>query len=174
MFFANNNKLNITICGMMGSGKSTVGRLVAKEINYKFVDIDKLIEEKEGKKIVKIFEEKGENYFRNLEEKETLEILNQRKLVVSLGGGAIINKKIRNSINLNSYNIYLKVKVEVLYNRLKNSKNRPLIFKKDLNQVLIELSEKREKFYNTADLIIKNEENINSTIEKIIKQIRNE
>ena len=87
-------KLNITLCGMMGSGKSTLGKILAKKIGYNFVDTDKLIEEKEKKSINKIFEEDGENYFRQQEEKITLDILKNSNTVVSLGGGAIINKRI--------------------------------------------------------------------------------
>jgi shikimate kinase len=172
MFLNNNNKFNISISGMMGSGKSTISKIIAKKINYKFVDIDKLIEEKEKKTINKIFEEKGEKYFRKLEEKITIDVLNKKKIVVSLGGGAIINKNIRKSIIENSYNIYLKVDIDILVKRLKNSKNRPLIYEKDLSRVLAELIKKREKFYNNADLIIENEKNINNTVERIINYIK--
>ena len=172
MFLNNNNKFNISISGMMGSGKSTISKIIAKKINYKFVDIDKLIEEKEKKTINKIFEEKGEKYFRKLEEKITIDVLNKKKIVVSLGGGAIINKNIRKSIIENSYNIYLKVDIDILVKRLKNSKNRPLIYERDLSRILAELIKKREKFYNNADLIIENEKNINNTVERIINDIK--
>ena len=167
-------KLNITLCGMMGSGKSSIGKILAKKIGYNFVDIDKLIEEKEQKSINKIFEENGEKYFRETEEQITLDILKNRNTVVSLGGGAIINKKISNIIKMNSYNIYLEVNINILKKRLIKSKNRPLIIKKDINKTLKELLIKRESFYKKADLIIKNEENINNTIKTILKNIINE
>ena len=132
MFLSINNKLNITLCGMMGSGKSAVGKIMAKKIDYNFIDIDRLIEKKAKKSISNIFEEDGERYFRYLEQKITIDILRSKKTIVSLGGGAIINKSIRNSIKKNSYNIYLKVSIDDLKKRLENSKQRPLIIKKDL------------------------------------------
>ena len=167
-------KLNITLCGMMGSGKSSIGKILAKKIGYNFIDIDKLIEEKTKKSINKIFEEDGENYFREVEEKITLDILKKHNTVVSLGGGAIINKSISNIIKMNSYNIYLEVNINILEKRLIKSKNRPLIIKKDINKTLKDLLIERESFYKKADLIIKNESNINNTIKTIIKSIINE
>jgi shikimate kinase len=174
MFLSINNKLNITLCGMMGSGKSAVGKIMAKKIDYNFIDIDRLIEKKAKKSISNIFEEDGEKYFRNLEQKITIDMLKSKKTIVSLGGGAIINKSIRNSIKKNSYNIYLKVSIDILKKRLENSRQRPLIIKKDLNQTLSELIKKREKFYKLADLVIINETNIISTVENIIKKLRND
>ena len=174
MFLSINNKLNITLCGMMGSGKSAVGKIMAKKIDYNFIDIDKLIEKKEKKSISNIFEEDGEKYFRNLEQKITIDMLKNKKTIFSLGGGAIINESIRNSIKKNSYNIYLKVSIDILKKRLENSRNRPLIIKKDLNQTLGKLIKKREKFYKSADLVVLNETNIISTVENIIKKIRND
>ena len=168
-----NNKINITLCGMMGSGKSAIGKILANKLNYNFIDVDKIIENEAKKTIKKIFEEDGEEYFRNLEEKITINILRQKKTIGSLGGGAIINKKIRNSIKKNSYNIYLNVDLDILIKRLKNSKTRPLIYKKNLKKELINLINIREKFYREADLIVKNEKNIILTTENIIEKITN-
>ena len=111
-------KKNLTLTGMMGVGKSTIGKKLAKRLSYNFIDVDKMIEIEAGKTIKKIFEEDGEQYFRGLEEKITINILEYKKTIVSLGGGAIINKKIRNSIKKNSYNIYLSVDVDILTKRL--------------------------------------------------------
>ena len=172
MFLNINNKPNITLCGMMGSGKSVIGRIIAKEINYNFVDIDALIEKKTKKSINKIFEENGEKYFRNLEEKITIDILKNEKNIISLGGGAINNKNIRIYIKKNSYNIYLKVSIEILKKRLQKSNKRPLLDKNDIKKTLINLMEKREKFYKKADLIIKNEKNIFDAAKDIIKKIK--
>ena len=168
-----NNKLNISLCGMMGSGKSSIGKILANKLDYNFIDVDKMIEIDARKKIKKIFEEDGEEYFRNLEEKITINILEYKKTIVSLGGGAIINKKIRSSIKKNSYNIYLNVDVDILTRRLQNSKTRPLIYKKNLKKELVNLIDIREKFYEKADLIVKNEKNIIETTENIIKKIIN-
>ena len=158
---------------MMGSGKSAIGKILANKLDYNFIDVDKMIEIDARKTIKKIFEEDGEEYFRNLEEKITINILEYKKTIVSLGGGAIINKKIRNYIKKNSYNIYLNVDVNILTKRLENSKTRPLIYKKNLKKELINLISIREKFYRKADLIVKNEKNIITTTENIIKKIIN-
>ena len=167
------DKLNISLCGMMGSGKSAIGKILAKKLEYNFIDVDKIIENDAGKTIKKIFEEDGEQYFRELEEKITINILELKETIVSLGGGAIINKKIRSSIKKNSYNIYLNVDIDILMKRLHNSKTRPLIYKKNLKKELINLIGIREQFYQKADLIVKNEKNIIETTEKIIKEIIN-
>jgi shikimate kinase len=168
-----NNKLNISLCGMMGSGKSAIGKILANKLDYNFIDVDKIIEIDAGKTIKKIFEEDGEQYFRDLEEKITINILELKETIVSLGGGAIINKNIRGSIKKNSYNIYLNVNIDILTKRLQNSKTRPLIYKKNLKKELINLIGIREKFYRKADLIVKNEKNIIETTENIIKKIIN-
>ena len=168
-----NNKLNISLCGMMGSGKSAIGKILANKLDYNFIDVDKMIEIDAGKTIKKIFEEDGEQYFRDLEEKKTINILELKKTIVSLGGGAIVNKKIRNSIKKNSYNIYLNVNINILTKRLQNSRTRPLIYNKNLKTELINLINKRKKFYQKADLIIQNEKNMIDTAKNIIKKIVN-
>jgi shikimate kinase len=168
-----NNKLNISLCGMMGSGKSAIGKILANKLNYNFIDVDKIIEIEAKKTIKEIFEEDGEEYFRDLEEKITIKTLENKETIVSLGGGAMINKNIRNFVKKNSYNIYLKVDVDILTKRLENSRIRPLIYKKDLKTELINLINKRKKFYQKADLIIQNEKNIIETTKNIIKKIVN-
>jgi len=132
-----NNKLNITLCGMMGAGKTSIGRILANKLEYDFIDVDKIIEIEAKKTIKKIFEEDGEAYFRDQEERITLKSLNIKKTIISLGGGAIINKNIRNSIIKNSFNIYLKVDIDILVKRLEKSKIRPLLDKKKIKNELI-------------------------------------
>ena len=91
---------------MMGSGKSAIGRILANKLNYNFIDVDKVIENEAKKTIKKIFEEDGEMYFRDLEEKITINVLYNKQTIVSLGGGAIINDNIRNLIKKN-HTIYI-------------------------------------------------------------------
>tara|TARA_B100000768_G_C11089663_1_gene294405 strand:+ start:72 stop:584 length:513 start_codon:yes stop_codon:yes gene_type:complete len=124
-----NLKKNLIFLGMMGSGKSSIGFLVSKKINYKFIDIDDLIEEAMGMKISAIFEKFGENYFRNLEEKITLGALKTHKSVISLGGGGFINEKIRKETLINHLSFWLYCNAEILLKRIKHSKKRPLAFK---------------------------------------------
>ena len=101
------SKENLVFLGMMGSGKSSIGSLVAKKLNLEFIDIDKEIEKKLGISIKEIFESKGENYFRELEEKITLNKLKLNSTVISLGGGAFINQQIRKEVLKNIFHFGL-------------------------------------------------------------------
>ena len=166
-----NSKINLTLCGMMGSGKSTVGKILAKKIDFNFIDTDNLIEEKIGKSINKIFLDDGEEYFREIEEKIIIDILNKKNCVISLGGGSILNNNIRNTIKNSSFNIYLHVEIDTLTKRLFNSSNRPLIKNYNTKKTLLKLFKNREKFYKKADLIIKNEIKLKYIIEEIIKKL---
>mgnify|MGYP001485113424 CR=1 FL=1 len=151
-------KKNICIMGHMGSGKSIVGKELSKYLKVKFYDTDKEIELKTKKSISRIFQEEGEIYFRNIEEEICLEILSNDKCVISLGGGSIVNKKIRKLITQNSYSIYLQVKLNNLVDRLKSSKKRPLLNKNKSNiKILKKLYEDRQKFYENADFIVNND-----------------
>ena len=88
-------KKNIVLIGMMAAGKTTIGFKLAKELKYDFFDIDAEIEKSENKKIVDIFQDDGEKYFRNLEEKMSLIFLEKTRCIISIGGGAFLNEKIR-------------------------------------------------------------------------------
>ena len=128
MIHLNNlKKKNICIMGLMGSGKSIIGKDLSKYLNLKFYDTDKEIEKKTKKSINAIFKEHGESYFRDIEEKICVDLLNYSNCVISLGGGSIINEKIRNEIKQNSYSIYLQVKINNLLERLKSSKKKTVI-----------------------------------------------
>ena len=160
-------KKNICFMGLMGSGKSIIGKDLSKYLNLKFYDTDKEIEVKTKKSIKSIFEENGESYFRDIEEKICLELLNYSNCVISLGGGSIINKKIRKAIKENSYSIYLQVELNNLVNRLKSSKKRPLLINNNKLQVLENLYERRRKFFEKADFIINNDDDKIQVLEKI-------
>ena len=165
---SNIKRKNICIMGLMGSGKSVIGKDLSKYLNFKFYDTDKEIELKTKKSINEIFKEGGEIYFRNIEEKICIKLLNQSNCVISLGGGSIINKEIRKSIKLNSYSIYLQVKLNNLVNRLKSSKKRPLLNKGISKiQILKNLYEVRQKFYKKADFIVSNDEDKFHVLDKI-------
>ena len=150
-------KKNICIIGLMGSGKSIIGKDLSNYLNFKFYDTDKQIELKTKKSINSIFEDDGETFFRNVEEKVCLRLLSKNNCVISLGGGSIINEKIRQSIKQNSYSIYLQVKLNNLLNRLESSKKRPLL-NNNINkkETLVNLFNERRKFYESADFIVDN------------------
>ena len=140
---------------MMGVGKSTIGKILAKKLNYNFVDVDKLIESKENLSINLIFKHKGENYFRKIEYKVILSELKNNNSVISLGGGAFLNNAIRKNAKKLSTSFWLDVPVEELIKRLKKNKKRPLLLNKNLNETVKKIYFDRRKIYNEADYRIK-------------------
>ena len=143
------SKENLVFLGMMGSGKSSIGSLVARKLKLDFIDVDKEIEKELGQTISKIFETKGEDYFRKYEEKITLKVLKINPIVISLGGGAFVNRVIRKEILKNHNSFWLNWKIETLLNRIKNSKKRPIAFNSTENE-LIDLIKKRSNIYSKA------------------------
>tara|TARA_B100001564_G_scaffold162674_1_gene136782 strand:- start:656 stop:1168 length:513 start_codon:yes stop_codon:yes gene_type:complete len=143
------SKENIVFLGMMGSGKTSIGSLVAKKLNLDFIDIDKEIEKELGLSIKKIFLNKGEDYFRKFEEKITIKKLRLKPTVISLGGGAFLNSNIRKEVLKNHLSFWLNWDHEILINRIKNSKKRPLAINSTNNQ-LIDLIKKRSTIYSKA------------------------
>ncbi len=144
---------NLVFLGMMGSGKSSIGNLVSKKLGLPFIDIDNLIVISAGMSVSEIFEKKGEDYFRNLEEKITLKSLKKIKNVVSLGGGGFINDKIRNTILANHFSFWLNCNESTLIKRIKDSKKRPLAFK-STEQEIRSIIKSRSKIYSNAQFKI--------------------
>ena len=139
----------------MGVGKSTVGKSLADKLSYKFKDIDKIIEIKEGCTIDIIFKNKGENYFRSLENRITISELKEENTVISLGGGAFLSNSIRSTVKHSSVSFWLDVKTDILISRLKKNKKRPLLFKKNLIETVKKIYLERKKTYGEADFKIK-------------------
>ena len=152
---------------MMGSGKSTIGRLLGQKLNLRFFDIDFLIENKTDMKIAEIFEKKGENAFRNLEKEITLKFLNKTNCIISLGGGAFINEIIKKKVKKKGIVIWLSWNSQTLINRIKKNKKRPIALNLDDNE-LKDLINSRSKIYSKANYKI-NCENMNKT--EIVKKI---
>ena len=121
---------NLVLLGMMAVGKTTVGKMIAKTQSLQFIDTDTIIENKNSMTIKEIFKQKGENFFRLEEEKEIPELLNKNNCVIALGGGAFMNKKIRESVLKNSISVWLDIDLKTLNQRIKWKKKRPLIKKK--------------------------------------------
>ena len=140
---------NIVLLGMMGSGKSTIGFLLSKKINCSFLDVDKFIEKETNLKIHDIFQKKGENYFRDIEEKITLKLLKNKGKVISLGGGGFLNKNIRKEILRNHISFWLNWKNSTLINRIIKSKKRPIAFNSNEND-LKKLIGERSNIYAEA------------------------
>ena len=144
---------NIVLIGMMGSGKSTIGYLLSKNINFNFLDVDKFIEKETDLKIYDIFQKKGEVYFRNLEEKTTLKLLKGKGKIISLGGGGFLNKNIRKEILKNHISFWLNWKNSTIINRILKSKKRPVAFNSSENN-LKRLINERSNIYAEANFKI--------------------
>lgn len=145
---------NIAIIGHMGSGKSTVGRLLARSFKFKHIDSDKKIIDFTGKSINRIFQENGEKYFREIENRILLKLIDKKNIVLSLGGGAILNKDVRNSLKKKSITLFLDVELIELNQRLINSKRRPLLKNVNIEKKIKELDSERRKYYLNSDIKI--------------------
>tara|TARA_B100000965_G_C19567176_1_gene747360 strand:- start:261 stop:767 length:507 start_codon:yes stop_codon:yes gene_type:complete len=162
------DNLKICIIGMPGSGKSTVGKMLSEKLNYVFFDTDKEIENLTKLKIKDIFKKEGETNFRKIETEVLKKLININKIVISTGGGLILNNQ---KILKKTFNIYLNCELEVLVNRAKRNKNRPLLLN-DVEKKMKDLFNQRKDIYNkTADIKIDAENNLQKTIIKILKKL---
>ena len=142
---------NLVLLGMMGVGKSTLGKIVAKKQGLEFIDTDNRIEEKYSMKISEIFKKKGENFFRLEEEKEVLKSLKKSNCVIALGGGGFINKTVRNSILKNAASVWLDCDLKIINKRTKWNKKRPILNKKNNKKKINELYAERKNIYKLAN-----------------------
>lgn len=152
---------NIVLIGMMGSGKSSVGKALAQKLQRPFIDTDALIEQRESKSIQEIFELYGENYFRKLEQDVVRELAVYDNHVISTGGGMVMNQQNVDSLKLHGKLFYLRNGVEELEARLGSARdNRPLLGAgKELRDTLQRLLDQRESVYiASADTVIENQD----------------
>ena len=140
---------------MMGVGKSTIGKCLAKMLSYDFADIDLIIENKEKNSINSIFKNKSESYFRKIESEITLFELKKNNSVIALGGGAFLNNVIRKSAKKLSTSFWLDLQIDVLIKRLKKTKQRPLLSNKNIAETAKKIYFHRKKIYKEADYRIK-------------------
>ena len=144
-------KKNLVLLGMMAAGKTTLGKIVAKKQALEFIDIDANVEKKNLMTISEIFKKNGEKFFRAEEENEVLKTLKKKNCVVALGGGAFVNKTIRENILKSAISIWLDVDINILKKRVKWSQKRPLLKKENNQKILEELYKERKKFYKLAN-----------------------
>ena len=162
-------KKNLVLLGMMGVGKSTIGKIVAKKLNLEFIDSDLKIEEKCSMQIDEIFKKKGEKFFRKEEEVEVLKSLKNNNCVIALGGGAFINKTIRDNVLKNSISVWLDDNLKTIYKRIKWNGKRPLMNKKNNEKKLSELYTERKDIYKLANYKIHcNKLNKEGIVKKVI------
>ena len=145
---------NIVLVGFMGTGKSVVGKLLAKKLNMDFVESDEMIEIREKSPIKDIFEKKGEPYFRLVEKDVMKEASSRKNIVISAGGGAIVDEDNLKNLKNSGVVICLKASPETILKRTKDLKTRPLLNVADPKKQIEELLQKREAYYNRADFSI--------------------
>ncbi len=165
----------------MGSGKSTLGPILANTLGYGFVDVDRMIEERSGKSIGDVFQVLGEKEFRQMERETLLEIVRMHETVVSLGGGAIANEENFQLLHAHGIIVYLRMSPEEATRRMRHKVNRPLLKGTDgelldenaLREKITDLMRRREEFYARADVIIQTEhQRIGATVDDLVKQLR--
>ena len=144
-------KKNLVLLGMMAVGKTTLGKIVAKKQELKFIDIDASIEKKNSMTIKEIFKKKGEKFFRMEEENEILKSLEKNNCVIALGGGAFMNKTVRENILKNAISIWLSVDIKTLNQRIKWNRKRPLLKEENNQKKITELYAERKNIYKLAN-----------------------
>jgi shikimate kinase len=146
---------NIYLIGFMGAGKSSVARMIEEQTKAKRIEMDELIEEQQGMKITEIFEQYGENHFRNLETELLRSFVGQENLVVSCGGGSVLRDENTALMKQDGQIILLTATPETIYERVKDSTNRPILNGNMNVEYISGLMEKRRERYETvADLVV--------------------
>lgn len=148
--------VNLYLVGMMGSGKTTLGRILAEQLGYKFFDTDVLVEQASSMKVSEIFAQWGENKFRDLETQVLAELSAYKNLAVATGGGVVLRRKNWGCL-YHGITIWLDVPVEQLYQRLQTDRTRPLLQTPDPKAKLESIYQQRRKLYAQADLHLTSE-----------------
>jgi shikimate kinase len=160
----------IVLVGLMGAGKSTIGRRLASTLNLSFVDSDQEIVEAAGCSISDIFESYGETIFRDLEQRVLTRLVGSSPCVIATGGGAFINPAVREIIKEKSISIWLKADLEVLLERVSRRDTRPLLKTGDKGAILRKLMEERYPIYAQADLTIDSNAGVHDVVVEYILQ----
>jgi len=166
----------VFLIGFMGAGKTTIGKALAQIINYRFFDIDDLVEQKTGKTISDIFDKNNEEEFRKFEQQALKEIINEKEIVVATGGGTPCFNNNLELIKQAGISVYLKQPSLMLYYRLRNSKNEYPLLKdvsySELMPYINKLLRKRKPFYKQADIIIQyNSSPVEEITQKLLEEL---
>lgn len=147
---------NISLVGFMGSGKTTVGRLLADRLKFNFIDVDKAVEDRVGMKIWEVFEKYGEECFRILESQVIKEVLSSAdNTVIACGGGTVLREDNVNILRKNTIVVYLRISIDEAYKRLEDCSDRPLLKVGDKLEVISKLLRVREPLYlRVADRVV--------------------
>lgn len=162
------------LVGMMGCGKSHLGRALAAALSCPFVDSDSLIESQEGLSIPEIFDQKGEMYFRERERAVILELLKGDPCVISTGGGAVMNAEVLAALKAKAHMVWVQASLEDIWERVQRSQNRPLLKSPDPRGLLAELLEARRGLYEQAPIHVLNQQDeAERAVEDILKALKN-
>ena len=159
---------NIVFVGMMGSGKSAIGKRLAANLDLPFMDADNEIEAAAGMSIPDIFDCFGEDHFRQGERKVIARLMGEGPMVLSTGGGAFMNDETRELITSNAISIWLKADLETLVQRVKRKDNRPLLKTGDPEEIMSNLLKEREPFYSLANVVV---ESRNDSHESVVEAV---
>lgn len=158
----------IILAGIMGSGKSTVGKKLARRLNLQFYDSDKVIEDRHGLSVVDIYDFKGPDYFQQQETKVITEILGYGQLVLSTGGGSFANQELRSLMKSSAITIWLSASIDVLYERVNRRNTRPELNHGDKKAILQKMIDDSKDLAEQADIIVESLENDSHYIVDVI------
>src|SRR5882724_6030234 len=165
--------VNIALIGFMGTGKTSVGRLVAEQLHFDYLDTDEMIQTQTGKTVADIFKTDGEKIFRGLEEKVVKDLVNRTKTVVSAGGGLPINPKNLAGLKTHALVVCLWASPEKIWERVKNQSHRPLLNDENPQAKIRELLAAREPFYKQADVLLNTElRSFREVAQQVVHQFR--
>ncbi len=168
-----NNHQSIALIGFMGTGKSTIAALLAKELNFQLIDTDAVIEKKAGRTISDIFKDDGEDYFRALETQVLQSLVVNDHQVMATGGGIILKEENRHLLKSHTYLVCLTASAKTIYQRTKKDQNRPLLSRPDPQKQIDHLLAQRQDYYQIAHLTINTDGlNIDFICEKILSHYR--
>jgi shikimate kinase len=148
---------NLALIGFMGTGKSSIGRLLAVHLHFRFIDTDELIESRAGRNIADIFAQAGEEVFRGIERQVVSELTRAQRTVISTGGGLAANAENMASLKQHALVVCLWASPEIIWDRVHAQTHRPLLQGPDAMVKIRELLAKREPFYRQADVLVNTE-----------------
>ena len=160
---------NIVLVGFMGTGKTEVGRILARDFSFEFIDTDDVIEKRLGIKVSEIFKKYGESYFRDIEREVVKDLSELKGLVIATGGGVVMNPENINDLKKNGVVICLTATTEEILSRVKENDDRPLLTVSDKFTKIKELLESREAFYAKADVTI---DTTNREVLEVVKEVK--
>jgi shikimate kinase len=165
--------VNLALIGFMGTGKTSVGRFVAEQLHFNYLDTDEMIQSGTGRIISDIFKTDGEPAFRALEEKVVAELASRAKTVIATGGGLPTNPKNLTSLKKHALVVCLWASPEKIWERVKNQSHRPLLHDTDPQKKIRELLAAREPFYKQADVLLNTElRSVREVAQQIVHQFR--